>query len=502
MKDRSEKIYHEVDALIKNGKINEAHLRLKRLKRTELSSTYRAKIASLARRADLPQISLILLRPYVRPTESQFSVATDEEKSEYAAALADMGAGVEAIKLLSEVDQKKYPSALLHTAFAYFSQWDYASAIPVLTEFLAHPEITKQQRIVGRVNLAASLVHEKDMLAEKLLSELLEESIASNYTLAEGFIRMLSAEYNIYTKNWERVEQHLHKSEKIYSGTNAVEGLFVRKWKAIFQMYNQGSKDRANVYLDPIRHEAKEKKHWETLRDCDFNEAVYTRNEDLFLKVYFGSYFPAKKQRLLKEYNEEFKIPDSYNWNLSDVGKGSKCAVDILRDNGTKALSSGQASYRLFFSLSSDFYRPLRIAELHSHAYQNEFFNPLSSPSKVHQGVCRLRQWLRKENIPLEIKEEEGSYQLLSKQENVTILIPHLQMATSRTDAAIQRLKQAFGSRESFSLKEASEVLGGSYWQVNRLLKHAEDENKVYRTAKGRSTRYSLINDTPLKKSA
>src|SRR5271155_1306270 len=99
--------YESVLELIRGGRLQAARRaiqaqidRRKKLARPEI-----LQLAYLARQAYLADRTIALLHPIVRSEPRLRSgPATDEEKAEYGMALAQLGAGREALELLSRLD--------------------------------------------------------------------------------------------------------------------------------------------------------------------------------------------------------------------------------------------------------------------------------------------------------------------------------------------------------------------------------------------------------------
>src|SRR5687768_4925600 len=103
----------EIDQHIRQGRLSAARMRIRAVGTKTLKRNARLKLAQLSRRAGLPSLSLRLLAPFVRPKRILLEPASQAEKAEYAAALIDVGAVNEGLKLLESIDTKKETQALL-----------------------------------------------------------------------------------------------------------------------------------------------------------------------------------------------------------------------------------------------------------------------------------------------------------------------------------------------------------------------------------------------------
>ena len=89
---------------------------------------------------------------------------SDQELIEYAGSLIEVGCLQEAFGYLERVDTKKFPEALLIRSFGLFANWDYVHAIPLLEQYIDNSKISDYQKLVGKINLAASMIFEQPPL--------------------------------------------------------------------------------------------------------------------------------------------------------------------------------------------------------------------------------------------------------------------------------------------------------------------------------------------------
>src|SRR5262249_17456964 len=146
----------------------------------------RAAFASLAARAGVGEVGIRLLRSVLRPDTKAPVQATDEEKGEYAHCLIKLGATEEALQLLAMI-RGNYPQALFYEAAARISRWDYAPTIPLFKKYIASPGVTSYQKLVGKVNLASVLVHQRKFReASYLLRDIVYETGIRRLPLLQG----------------------------------------------------------------------------------------------------------------------------------------------------------------------------------------------------------------------------------------------------------------------------------------------------------------------------
>lgn len=483
---------NEIDHLIRDGRGGEARAALKKLKEKKIPRPDAAAFASLAWRADLPALGVRALNAIVRPDRKNPVVASVAEKAEYAQCLIRLGAVEEAAKLLEGLPAESCPQVLLYLASARISQWEYAEAIPLLSRYTRAAGLTKYQRLVGMTNLAAALVYERQHdRATPLLHNLVYETSVKRFSLLFGVSLELSAQNFALQRKFAEMERCLDKARESLEKAEIVEDFFVRKWKAMGAMLREGHSVRSRNELEAVREEARKRRHWETLRQCDQIEAMVKRDEELLRRVYFGTPYRAFRERLLADFESKVAIPPEYVWAIHPSGEGKP--HDLLRGKPVgrrEGLKPGQLFHRLLSALCLDFYRPIRLAALHFRLYPGEIYNPVTSPFRVYEAVKRLRQWMETCSLPLAIEEEEGTYQLVATAP-CRLVLPGREVVEHRHGPALERLRKAFGE-QPFSIHEACRVLELPLRTAHRLVKDSTDEGKLERVGRSRSTRYKF----------
>jgi len=472
-----------IEDLIRSGNGRQAQHQLKAMVGKKLSREALFRVAGLARRAGLPDLGIRWLNPIVRPAARTPKRATDAETAEYAACLIRIGATSEALDLLSRIDSKRQPEGLLFRAHGLFTEWRNSEAIQPLMAYLRVSGLDPYQRLVGKVNLASALLDAREIRqAEALLAELREETQKFQHLLLLANSFELSAQLEIIKKDWRRAERYLEKAARLIKDQGAIDELFILKWAAIVGLLKRRGKGEL-ARLQEVRNEALTKGHWETLRDCDLFKASALQDEKLLLHVYFGTPFEAYRRRLYQEFGKPVTLPDHYVWSPSG---GSGKVWEPFGEHGR--LKPGQLLHRLLGALTRDFYRPQRMAALHAAIYPDEFFNPVSSPTRVHQAIRRLRSWLKRHRVALEVNEKDGSYWLASKQ-GCRIRLPRHSPTETLVDIRLQKLHKRWGEA-FFSATEAQRLLKVSARSTSRLLLDAAQDGQLARFGASSATRY------------
>lgn len=476
-KERWKKEIGEVDQAIRRGKQNLAQTRLRAFVRTGIPREQMAAIAPLTRRASLALIGVRLLNPIVRQPEAELAPASDREKAEYAACLSYIGAAEEASEILASIDDKKLPEALFYRVLALFPQWDYQGSIPLLQRYLDQIE-EPYQRLVAMTNLADALVYERShRQAQPILRTLLHDSGVGGYALVYSRALQISARYYLEKRDWHSAELALQQARERLA-EDGLQKFLVGKWIALRDFLAGNAADAAP--LNTIRSEAKRIEHWETLRDCDRYQAVATKDRDLLAHVYFGTPFESFRKRLLADFGDEAKLPETYRWHLG--GKKGGAEIDLR-----SALKPGQVLHRLLRCLTSDFYRPFRGPFLHSRLYPGQYFNPASSPLQVRTAINRLRSWFEENEYPLAIDQADGGYRLTASGP-CTLLIT-LDRESETAPLLLSRLHERH-QQAHFSAREAAETLGANLRTTQRILQDGLDAGTLERLGSGPATRY------------
>jgi len=478
----------ELDTLIRNGKAKEAKMVLLQVKPATIAREHKLAFARVARRVQLSNLVIRTLNPLVRPTGRKLSSATEPEKAEYAAALNSAGASEEALDLLNGLDPLKNPDVLLFKSFALFSTWRYREAIPLLTRYLDADHLSDYARLVGMANLASALVFSRSSTASHFLEDLIQLAPANEFPIVHGYALKLMAENAVWNRQWQEAKQWIEEAKTFFRQSDSLELLFLAKWEAIIAVYENPSRKILSK-LDPIRVEATKRSHWETIRSCDYHAAVALKDEQLYARLTFGTPFPSLRDWLAYDFGKAVELPRDYNWKLGD-GDTSKQLV-LEKFNDVKGpLKAGGSLHRLLYILTEDFYRPLRIAEVHGRMFAQEYFNPNSSPHRVAQQVNRLRAFFRTRKLPLVIHEVRGAYRLDAKHAT-NLLVPALREPAATSDLRLEKLARAVAGKP-FSLQQACKLLALPAWTTRRLLNEAIARGEAERSGSGNDFQYAL----------
>lgn len=478
-----------VDQLIRRGHLAAARRELRLLLERRLPRAHRAPAARCAWRLKEGRVGVALLHRLVRPpARGGAGDASDEERAVYAACLAQLGATAEALALLSGVDAKRCPEALFYRASTHVGCWEYAEALPLWRKLAASEAAEKYRRTVARVNATAALVflHRHREAADELTA-LRRETERAGLGLLYCNVLELDALSAILEKRWADAELALERAARGLGAQGGWDALLLRKWQAVLALLQRPGDRQARTLLAGVRAEAERRGHWETLRDCDHLSAVARKDEALLWHVYFGTPFAGFRELLLRDFGAGTP-PSEYRWRLG--GKGG-----ATFDLGEGALTTGAASFdgeaslhRLLAALCLDFYRPIRLAELHARLYPSEQYHPETSPGRVSRLIVRLRRWVARARLPLRIALDGGGYRVAARAP-FEIRVPLDPACVDRDRRSLERLRARW-PQATFSSREAGAHLHREGRTIRRLLREWVDGGELEPVGAAASTRY------------
>lgn len=469
------------DLHIAGGAVDRARPMVFKLSNTEIPRECLPGAAGLARRVGLPVVAIKMLNPIVRCAPRSAIKATDLERAEYGAALHAIGATWEADQVLRVVNPRVVPQALLYRAFGFFTQWNYQDAIPCLISYIESPGLDSYQRLVGQLNLVAAYVVEgKNTSMATMLQELRSQTNQQHSQRLYANSLELSAQFAISRGDWAQAAGYLSKAERLVS-RDTLDHMFLLKWRAVSGLFQKRRNGLSS--LKKVRKMASRFRHWETLRECDLFEAVATENEELLQRVYFGTPFSAYRQRMYGWLRRPLTLPDSYQW-----GRGERLDLRTgFLNEKSAGLTPGRSLHKLIWILSSDFYRPFRLATLHNHLYDGAFYDPVTAPTRVHQIVKRARKWAGKQGVGLFINEDQGLYWLRLHRLRLTLY--REPVPASATQFRLREMYSRYG-KSPFTLLQATIDFDISARTALRIVSEGIRGGVLRREGSGNATRY------------
>ncbi len=491
MEDSWTETLAELEDLVVSGQHEKCRERLDSLAPRKTPRAVAAQLAELGSRILHSIYSLKTLHPFVFPDNSFDVPATESEKLQYSVALRNLGATEEALEILQSVDSQKNPEVLFHRALCYFTLWNYPKSIPVLKEFIRFPGVDPYRELVGEVNLAACYVYAGEWeLALNLLEKIEKTCSQGRYYLLLGNSFELRAQVFFFQKNYDEALSWLAEGEKYLKNEKGFYLFFVQKWSILCRCAQDFNQENKRL-LANLRIKALELGSWETARECDLFQGIFSEDLELIRKVTLGTPSEAYRQRVRKLCGQACKSEGRYEWDLvasaSDEAQNSSTST-LVFDPKVK-LADKKYLLSLFETLTVDFYKPSYLGSIFKGVYANEKFNPFTSPARVMKLLKRLDQWFLEEKIPLRIHFKKSEFALQATGPIRIVLRRGKRLAGENRKWT--QIKKAFAGR-SFTAASVSEVLEISKSSAQRLIQKALAANQIQASGRGRSTVYQF----------
>lgn len=400
----------QIDQLIRQGKGQLARLELQRINKSELVREDLVSIANFYRRVGLNHYGLKILNPIIRPSAAKISKPTQEELTEYGVLLINMGIFHEGMTLLDQVDARETPNALLFKAFGLFNQWDYFSAIPLLEKYIQSHSINEYQKHIGILNLLAAYVETQRFdLFDQNFGELFKFLSSNKYNLLLGNLFEIQAQRYFFEGQLKDARKSLHESAEYLKEAESFSLFLIKKWNFIFNL-DHSKKHNTSEYLK-LCDEAVKDGYSEGVRDMDLYRFLEFNDSPGLNYLYWGTPY-SHYQNKIKNLNKQKLQTSEFNFlpKLKENFQGPH--FDPLKN---QFLQDNPLLMKMMYVLNHDFYRTLKVPEIYSLVYPENFYNPFISPDSIKQLILRLRKFLISEKLPYEITPDRGSLGLTLK---------------------------------------------------------------------------------------
>ncbi len=482
-----------IDEQIQIGKLQVAQNYLLSLKKSEIPFKFWLEIANLGRRAQLPYFVLKWLNSIIRPEkESDEHLATSKHISLYANALARIGSFQEAESLFNSISHNDDTQIYFYKALLNMQRWDYQKAVSNLKKFIHQPNLNEQQLNAGHLNLAASLCAVGDYEDSLSIIEKIINKVPSN-SIIKGILLETQGQNLMHLNKFKEAQIILENAIQIFDNSNHSFKIYAEKWlilNKIKQISNPTVEDLSELLK--LKVKALEQSQWETVRDCDLYFGYFTKNNDLLLKIFFGTRHSKFKNRIIKNFNLNLNIPDRFKMILNQ----SSIKNPVILDPQTGLFHNSEVQFlqhlplKFFRLLTSDIYLPFHVGEIFSELYQGEYFNPNSSPQKINRLIHRLREDLLNNKIQIDIKVFRKQLYLVYK-DNIILLL------NFKKRKSFSKLKEYISLKNNFDLlkfdvNSAEKILQTSRRNTNRILQSLVKEKLVLINKEGRKTNYKI----------
>ena len=474
-----------IHSLIREDAFVEARAELRILfRRKPRDRRQLVRLAQLARLAYMPEKSIELLHRRVRPQAARagINVATEEERAEYGMALAHIGAGGEALGLLSQISLQRHPWIFGPLCLAHFRNFDWARTLPMIRKYLLLPQLSPKDRLTARELLGTALLHgSQDYLqSQRVLEATVREAELLRFPVIRNQARLLLIQCCYYQKKWASARRQLARLERtLPEESDTIFSLNLRQWQALVAFHSSGNPAAALKQLASARRGFQRLGRWWSARSCFFYEAVCKKDERMLEHLYFGTPLPQIRKHLMLEFGKgAAALPMHYDLRISPMSsKGPWQRLDLITGKSRARavrLKLGQLPRKVLRALSLDFFAPPNVAQLFERIYPGEYFHPTAALVRTRQALLQTRRWLAEHRIPLLIVESQGLYRLQSEY-SFTLRVPAPEAVSSETVALA---KEAFGERQ-FSSHELAEHLRISERSARRSLKEAVERLQI-----------------------
>jgi hypothetical protein len=486
----------KLNELLLAGKIHEVQSHLEKLEVKKVPRQEILGIANVARRAGFHRLALRLLNPIVRPKNKLAKTrATPGELVEYAIILFRLGVVEESRRILLSPEVKPCAESELYLAFTYFGEWDYARAKKLLLSYIQDPAVAAYDKLIGLVNLAQAYVgNDEPDNAIEVLHAIIDQSKSRNYNLILANALQTYAEALIDKKEFAGVTKILKDIENVIGSSHYRYNLLVQKNLAVIDLY----KNKSAEAIVKVRNACQEKRVHELLRECDVTLAVATKDENLLHKVYFGTPYPAYRERLRRHWGKDLKVPDNFIWDLnSESSTRSTHVFDVaagVQLNSNVEIKKGTSIYRLLNAFASNLYKTFKTEALFSMLFPDEHLIINTSSHRVYDTICRARDWMKENNLNFYIDEVHGEYSLKADIKYQLKIPQEFTLKTNVHGEHIKEMLTKLGDKQ-FSVGEVVTALQVSVATANRYLKEAVEMKLLERLGSGRATKYVLKRD-------
>jgi hypothetical protein len=289
---------------------------------------------------------------------------------------------------------------------------------------------------------------------------------------------------------WREAQKYLEQAAQL-STQFGLDPFLLLKWQALMDFYEKPDDASARNRLEVLKKEALNARDSESARDFDYHVGILAKQKHLLQRVFYGTPFPSFRNRILSKAGGWLEFPKNYTWAL----KGRHGPLLDLGTGQTPWSSQRPAALllKVLRILSSDFYRPSRLAAIFANLYPTEHFDPVTSPIRVRRALQRTRAWLGDSEDLLQLHCDKNLYSLratLPLDIRVSREYESLPAAPAPQEAAFAlKLQQAFPYK-AFSTKQAAEHLEVSVSRAKLILETAHSHGAIKKIGHSRSTLY------------
>jgi tetratricopeptide (TPR) repeat protein len=473
-------VIEKVEIFIRRGEVPHALTLLRQVDVGSVPVRFCAPLANLMRRCGMFAEALTLTHRAIRhskPGEKVYADAVAEECT----ILIRLGSVEEAGRKLATLGSQTEPSVLIAYFWYHFTRYEYAESVPLLErwlESLRDPYL----RLIGEINLAEAYWGTGKFSKSKALvsGSLKKCEQAGHWRLYANGLHV-RARCLAELGEFEKSDQDLTRALQVLKNAGTSDASLIRRQLAINEAFRKSSLSSLNKFKSSAMNEGL----WESVRELDFQSLRIQFKSDVFQKLYFGTPYPAYRERILKMFPGA-KIESEYIWGPKNAPRLDLASGEIANPVVLLTLRA----------LLRDLYRPLGTRELYAILYPNEEFVPSRSDDRVHQCIARLRRWLRQEKLPLKIDCTVRRYSLAYEgRPTISLRIPAQMPAKLRArevEGFATTLREFFKVAQTFTAVDVRQSLDLSPATAVRRLTAAVKRGELTRAGSGKNTKYTF----------
>ena len=473
-------ITQNLEAYIRNGQIKEASEILSGIKINQIPVNELYLYAQFSIRVQNYLLALQILSKNMNDHRDGIKQISTEEMETYITALIKLGLFKNSKNLLQELNPTKNPRYHDLEARIAMAQWDYEVALKHCNKYLDTIRKDSYQHLVGKLNLAASLVGvESFEEAIESLIEIEKEAKSQNYKLILGNSYELLAQAHIKIGKYVEARDHLNSCMKVFGNEESIWSFYVKKWDFFMETYNDRDPKVLMTQGRLLLNEATQKSYYEDVREIERHLALCLGDDERLLRVYTGTPYTAYRKKLISKY--QLIVPSTITTEF-----GPKVTESIIFDyrnyfkDQTKLLSC-------FEILMKDFFKPISLGFIFDHLYKDEFFDSETSPQRIYAIIRRVRESIP-EKYKIDINHHNYGTQILFNK-NIQLELSTKEGIVDSEKRDSVELRDHF-KRNWFTTSDVAKLTHKSPTTAKRLIEQAKKNYKIEIQGKGRATRY------------
>jgi tetratricopeptide (TPR) repeat protein len=480
--NRFDKLIQTCQELIRNGDQSQAARLLNAVNTARVPRPYRLPLTSLCLGLDLLGQGFRIMSPIISPkARGRSEPATPQEQATYASLLEVSGNIKEALKRLTTIDAKSVPQTLLYQAYCHMACWRSEQAVECLRNYLKL-DLPPSERRAAQLNLASALTGVLEY--NQALNSLNE--LAAEYH-QEKNVRMFNAAVRLraHIKCYQGDVKGARADATLVTGQGAVGADYFHNFELIsFLEARETGKIESII---KFRVEAERAGFWFGVRNADLNRQRVHYEKGPFKHLYFGTPYESFRRRIRREIGREASEP-FYVLGPKLAPRFNLMTAEL---DGVEVLNPGKKVHQLLEILLRDFYVPLRMGGLFAELFPDEYFDIFSSPERVHQVIWRARDWVKEQELPIEIHEHNGFYSIrLTGQ--FSFLIPLEHHGVDSHSINCSKLDKAFGTEQTFAAREGRALLDLSPAGFKKFVSQAVARGELARMGHNKTTVYRV----------